>query len=374
MRLLDRYLLRELIFPLACCLCGFLMFWIFSNLFGELADFQKKHLLARDIAEYYLVSTPEFLGIVLPLGLLLALLYSLTNLARHHEITAMRAAGISLWRLCLPYFLVGLCGSLVLLVSNELVVPDSSDRAEQILNRRLNPASAASSKTKVTHLGFKNSRDNRTWQIGQYDIITGAMKGPQVVWQLSDGSSRWLIAARAERTNGVWTFYDAQVYREEPRPGEWLKPLVQTQVLPMPEFSETPDQIKSEVKLANSISIKGTRKADVPISELLNYLRFHPRLTRSDHAWIFTRLHGRLAAPWTCLVVVLIAIPFGAGSGRRNIFVGVASSLVICFAYFVLQQLSLALGTGDYLAPWLAAWLPNLSFGIAGLWMTLRVR
>jgi lipopolysaccharide export system permease protein len=47
---------------------------------------------------------------------------------------------------------------------------------------------------------------------------------------------------------------------------------------------------------------------------------------------------------------------------------------VICFGYFVLQQLTLALGTGGYLPPWLAAWLPNLTFGLAGLLLTSRVR
>jgi lipopolysaccharide export system permease protein len=73
-------------------------------------------------------------------------------------------------------------------------------------------------------------------------------------------------------------------------------------------------------------------------------------------------------------VVVLIAIPFGAAGGRRNVFVGVASSVVICFSYFVLQQLGLALGTSGRVVPWLAAWFPNLSFGLAGVLMTARVR
>ena len=108
--------------------------------------------------------------------------------------------------------------------------------------------------------------------------------------------------------------------------------------------------------------------------EILNYLRLHRSLSRTDASWLYTKLQGRLAAPWTCLVVVLIAIPFGAASGRRNVFVGVASSLVICFMYFVLEQLSLALGTGGYLPPWLAAWLPNMAFGLPGVWMTARVR
>jgi lipopolysaccharide export LptBFGC system permease protein LptF len=85
-------------------------------------------------------------------------------------------------------------------------------------------------------------------------------------------------------------------------------------------------------------------------------------------------LHGRRAVPWTCVVVVLIAIPFGAASGRRNVFVGVASSIFLCFGFFVLLQLGLALGAGGKLPAWLGAWLPNLVFGAAGLWMTARAR
>ena len=83
---------------------------------------------------------------------------------------------------------------------------------------------------------------------------------------------------------------------------------------------------------------------------------------------------GRLAAPWTCLVVVLIAIPFGAASGRRNLFFGVAGSIFICFGFFVIQQVSLAMGSGGHWPPWLAAWLPNMIFGGAGLLLTARVR
>jgi lipopolysaccharide export system permease protein len=97
-------------------------------------------------------------------------------------------------------------------------------------------------------------------------------------------------------------------------------------------------------------------------------------LPRADASWLLTKFHGRLAAPWTCLVVVLIAIPFGAASGRRNLFVGVAGSIFICFAYFIIQQVSLALGSAGHLPGWLAAWLPNMIFGTAGLVLTARVR
>jgi lipopolysaccharide export LptBFGC system permease protein LptF len=97
-------------------------------------------------------------------------------------------------------------------------------------------------------------------------------------------------------------------------------------------------------------------------------------LPRADASWLLTKLQGRLAAPWTCLVVVLIAIPFGAASGRRNLFVGVAGSIFICFAYFIIQQVSLALGSAGHLPAWLAAWLPNMFFGAMGLVLTARVR
>jgi lipopolysaccharide export LptBFGC system permease protein LptF len=87
-----------------------------------------------------------------------------------------------------------------------------------------------------------------------------------------------------------------------------------------------------------------------------------------------TQRHARIAQPWTCLIVALIAIPFGAASGRRNVFIGVAASIFICFAYFILQRIGLALGSGQFVPPALGAWLPNALFGVTGLWLTHRVK
>ena len=87
MRLLDRYLLRELLVPLGYCLCGFLVLWISADLFAELDNFQKKKLLAHDIVEYYLLSTPKDLMLLMPMALLLALLYSLTNQVRRAAVS-----------------------------------------------------------------------------------------------------------------------------------------------------------------------------------------------------------------------------------------------------------------------------------------------
>ena len=117
-RLLDRYLLRELLVPLGYCLSGFLIFWLAFDLFSEMGQLQDQKLRGGDILQYYLARVPEFIVVVIPIALLLALLYTLTNHARHHELTAIRAAGVSVWRLCVPYLGVGLAGTFCLFALN----------------------------------------------------------------------------------------------------------------------------------------------------------------------------------------------------------------------------------------------------------------
>jgi lipopolysaccharide export system permease protein len=374
MRLLDRYLLREFLIPLGYCLCGFLILWIFFDLFAEMNTFQSKKLHGGDIAQYYLVNMPETLAIILPITVLLALLYTLTNHARNHEITAIRAAGVSLWRLCVPYLAVGFIASVGLFALNELVVPDSSEAADKILNRRAPNTAGALRAYQVANLGFSNARDERKWLIGIYNTDTAEMAKVNVNWKLPDGSSRWLVADRAERANNLWTFYNVNEYNEAPGTGALPMPVLQTNVMAFPQFTETPDEIKSEIKIsgASRPSSRSTKLPELSIREILSYLSLHPQPLREKE--LYTKLYGRLAAPWTCLVAVLIAIPFGAGGGRRNVFVGVASSIVICLIYYFLQPLCLTFGSAGYMPPWLAAWLPNLVFGMAGLWMTARVR
>src|SRR5580698_5120315 len=157
MRLLDRYLLRELLIPLGYCLAGLLIFYIAFDLIGSLNNYQEHKLDFADITELYIVKIPEILVFILPIVLLLALLYTLTNHARHHEITAIRAAGVSLWRLSAPYLAMGFLLSLGALALNELWVPDSEAKQAEIMERRTNPAGA--DKSLQSSLGFHNTRD-----------------------------------------------------------------------------------------------------------------------------------------------------------------------------------------------------------------------
>jgi lipopolysaccharide export system permease protein len=374
MRLLDRYVLRELLIPLSYCLAGFLLFWISTDLIAGLSEFQQNRLTALDIAEYYLCRLPDMLGTaILPVGFLLALLYALTHHARHHELTAMRAAGLSLWRIAAPYFGVGLLLSLTVYGLNEHWAPESAERAERVRKKYSVDPTEGSDRRWRSDLKFHNERDQRFWFIGQYNVETGEMRRPYVEWTLANGLRRQVRAERAVRTNGVWTFYQVRQLVPEANP-DLLPRQEQLEVLAVPEFSETREQINSEIKISQLSSKRAAQAVQLTVSEILQYRALHPELRAAERAKLDTQLHARLAAPWTCLVVVLIAVPFGAPSGRRNVFVGVASSIFIGLAYLAVQKLGLALGTHNQLAPILAGWLPNGLFAGLGLALMMRVR
>ena len=372
MRLLDRYLLRELLVPFSYCLIGFLIFFDSSDLLTQLANFQTRKLKTAEVAMYYLLKTPETLVTIIPIAFLLALLYALTNHARHHEITAIRAAGVSILRIALPYLGVGFLLSVGMFLVNELWVPHSLEEAEEILARHATGESRSTRAQTEEKLGFYNAAERRWWLIESYDIPSGGMLRPHVIWIRSDGARTEILAQGAFYLEGTWVFTNGHTLAYEPGPGALPAPSAFDTVT-MPAFKETPDQIRSEIKISKLTAFNAVRKTQLSLREILEYEELHPG-DSSKRAMLDTKLHGRLAAPWTCLVVVLIALPFGAASGRRNVFVGVASSILICFVYFVLQQLALALGTGGHVLPWVAAWSPNALFSAVGLFLTFRVR
>jgi len=368
MRLHDRYLFRELLTPLAFCLGGFLIFWISIFFSSQMETIQEKHLTLRDTMAYCAISLPGTLVQLLPILLLLSMLYALTQHARHNELTALRAAGVSLFRICAPYFAVGLTATGIYFALNEFAVPYCDQQVEQILGGHLKKEADAKAIPRGTK-GFFNARAHRYWQFVDYDESTTRMQNVTVSWKTPAGSMRILRADTAIRTNGVWTFFNAQTFMASEQSQTTL-----TNVLAMPQFDETPEQVRLLLKFSNKQTLHGSVNADIPLAELWEFMRSNPGLNAADsHAWE-TKFHERLALPWTCLVVVLVAIPFGAQSGRRNLFFGVAGSIFIGFLYFVIQRVSLAFGMNGQLPGWLAAWLPNLVFAIGGLLLTLRVR
>ncbi|HEV2453170.1 MAG TPA: LptF/LptG family permease [Verrucomicrobiae bacterium] len=367
MRLLDRYLLRELLMPLAFCLIGIQSFIIFVTVFTDAGKIEEARLNFGQMIGYAAAASMGYLAIVIPVALLLALLMTLTHHARHNELTAMRAAGMSLWRICIPYFLVGLLATGLLFVLNESVVPRCTDWADRTLSHH----SGNTTRESAQNVGFTNDRARRKWVLpGNYRLGSAELPHPWVQWDLPDGSARILSAGRAVRTNDVWVFYDVQEFSKQDMLSMPV-PTLETNTLAMPEFNETPREIAREIEINGYFA---ERNPNIPLKDILGYLRWHPNLSPADRGRLETELHERIAMPVTCLVVALIAIPFGAAPGRRNLFVGVAGSIFICFIYFVLQRVGLAFGASGAWPAWLAAWLPNIFFGASGVFLMTRIR
>jgi len=367
MRLLDRYLLRELITPLAFCFAGIQSCIIFITIFGDASKIEEAKLHFGESIAYAAAASMGYLAIVIPVALLLALLMALTQHARYNELTAMRAAGISLWRICAPYFLVGTAASAMVFALNESVVPRSLDWAEHVLKR--NGESASDAKNEILHFGFINAPEHRTWIIhGYYSPGTPVMPDPEVDWMLPDGSGFILHASRAVYTNGIWVFYDAREYAQT---NGILQ--LETNVLAMPQFDETLKEIRNDYRITSYLNLT-TQNPNLPLKDIVQYLEWNPHLLPQDRSRLLTELNERIATPFTCLVVALIAIPFGAAPGRRNLFFGVAGSIFICFTYFVLQRVGQAFGSNGEWPAWLAAWLPNIFFCALGLVLTARIR
>jgi lipopolysaccharide export system permease protein len=373
MRLLDRYLLRELLIPLGYCLAGFFIFWISFDLFSNLDKFQKAGLSFGELILYYTVTAPEQIMQVLPISLLLAMLYALTSHSRHNELTAMRAAGIGLWRVAVPYLGAGLALTAISFALNETWAPLAKEQGEDILLRHETGNAGGGGHSWQENLAFGNEREHRVWRIPRYQWRTHVMERPQVIFVEGGGTRREIYAASGVWTNGAWLFQDVTQILHEPA-GSLAYRTEKTNELSLDGFSESPAVIQSEMRVRSLTSIRAAKGAQLSMRDIANYRWLHPGLAPAQNALIETQWEGRLAAPWTCLVVVLIALPFGAVSGRRNVFVGVAASIFICFAYFILQRVCFTMGVGGNLAPWLAAWLPNLTFGAVGIALTERAR
>ena len=112
-----------------------------------------------------------------------------------------------------------------------------------------------------------------------------------------------------------------------------------------------------QIKFSKLNAVKASKRARFSLKEI-KYIETHLQLNPRDRAILETQKQMRIAQPVKCLVAALIAIPFGAASGRRNVTIGVAASIFICLGYFVLQQLDPTWRADNSFRPLLARGCP----------------
>jgi len=362
MKLIDRYVFRQFLAPLVYCLLTFSLLFVIIDLFDHLSDFIDARTPFLEVVRYYLFVLPSLLIYIAPISLLLGLLYSLWQLSKHNELTAMRACGISLFRMAVPILLAGLAAGAIVSVLQETVAPASGYWAWQFVNRQ--KKSSESSTRYALDLPFKNEEQKRIWVVRRFDLSTHDMQGVKVVQQRPDGSDlETLRAEEAKFFDGRWWLFNVTVQKYDfynnPAGPPAYEPLRQ-----MAEWEEKPEDFTQEVKSVEFLSAR----------DLWRFLEGHRNLSEKTRARILVDMHARLAMPWTCFVVILFGIPFGVRTARKGALMGVMFALLTFFGFYFVMTFGQWLGKNQFLTPAVSAWLPNLVFALLGIFLMLRTR
>ncbi len=355
--LLDRYVLRNLLEPFLLCFFGFLGIWLIFDLNDNGPDFIEAKAPLRAVAGFYVTQLPATVVICLPVGLLLGLLYSLSRMARRNEIISMLTAGRSITRMLLPLFGVGLVTSLACLALNYEAAPE----AEGLQKAALAEISGKRSSGLDTIEGclFRDRQNHRTWYIRKLRLKKKSLEDVNITQQDPEGHivTKWYAKrARHDAETGAWKLED----------GLQLDFDLQGDVIRTENFADSEKTVSSWPETPRRIASAQVEAQALSVPDLRDYLQSNADFPDTQLAPYRTYLHYRLALPWACLVVVFIASPLGIIFSRQGVLAGVASSIFIFLAMLVLTNFFLALGKGDRIAPWLAAWFPNLFFFTVG--------
>ena len=362
MKLIDKYIFGQFVVPLIYCLITFSMLFVIADLFDHLSDFIEARTPLLEVIKYYVFLMPALLVYIAPISLLLGLLYSLWQLSKHNELTALRASGISFYRITAPIVIVGVAFSLVISVMQETVAPRATYLALQFVNQQ--KKGGAVSMRYESDLPYKNEDQRRIWMIRKFDLASHDMQGVKVVQQRADGSDMELIRAEeAKYFDGKWWLFNVNVQKYDfynnPIGAPANEPLRQ-----MAEWDETPEDFMHEVTSMEFLSAR----------DLWRFLSARKNLSEKRRAQIQVDMYARLAMPWTCFVVTVFGIPFGVRTARKGALVGVISALLTFFFFYLLMTIGQWLGKNQLVDPAVSAWMPNIFFLLAGFFMMLRTR
>jgi lipopolysaccharide export system permease protein len=351
-KLLDRYVLKNFLQAYIYCIVGFVSIWLIYDISDNIQTFIDQDFGPVKVVHYYLTQLPQICVILLPVSLLLALLFCLGRMSRSNEIVSMLTAGVSIPRVLAPLIIVGLLTVWASTALNYKLAPHGD-----LARKSLLASERVRRESRIEGQIFRNRTDHRTWFIQSFRRGDTAFHNVQVLQQNQDDKMtiNYLAAgARYDARQKRWELQNVKIVNYDPQ-GNITHEEMQPSLV-IDHWSETPFRLSSANVRAESLSVP----------ELREYLRFNSDFPATLLAPFHTHLQYRLALPWTCLVVVLIAAPLGIGYSRRGILSSVATSIILVFSMNFLTHLFLALGEGDRVPAWIAAWTPNLIFAVIG--------
>lgn len=358
MKLLDRYILKEFLrFFLVTCI-SFIALYLIVDFFEKIRMFLSNQANAFQMASYFLYSVPTVISLTLPASVLLATLLTYSYLSKFSEITAMKANGISMYRIAVPALVVAAVVAIFLFFFTELVTPASLQKTEHIVKVEVQ---------KQKTLGF--FKQNEIWYRGHnaiynfklFDVEKNILRGVTINHLNPDFTLKMRIdAERAEWQNNQWVFFNLLMttFNQNNAPSlEWSK----EKVIQIPE---QPNDFKIIQKDAEKMGY----------FELRRYVN-KIRAEGYDVSRYLVDLQGKLAFPFVCLILVFIGMSFSVRSERSGgVMRSVAIGIFIGFSYWIIHAFSMSLGRSGILPVVVAAWASNILFSGLAAFLFYRVR
>lgn len=358
-RILYRYVIREYLKTFGLCL-GALIFIYAVVLFFQKMDIVTKYQAPfYMLFEYVLYKMPEVIfQWTLPYGVLVSTLLTLGGLSRHSEITAMKAGGVSLYRITLPLISLALILSFFSFLGNEYVVPVTNQKTRHLFSVQVRKEQPSNS--------FKNYKiwfhaDHRIFNIQLMDTENKVLKG-MTLYEFNDQFRcvRRIDAREAKWSNGRWRFYDGAV-RDFDEKGSIQVSLFKEEDFTLPENWETFQRMER-------------KSEEMSYTELQNYIQ-RIQSAGYDATRYQVDLYSKLSFPFLNLIMVLIGVPFALKTSRSGgVALSIGISVIIGFSYGLLFYVFLSFGKTGLLPPFLSSWIPTALFGLAGIFTLMSVR
>jgi lipopolysaccharide export system permease protein len=358
-RTLQQYVIREFLKIFALSLSSLIL------IYAVVLFFQKMNLFTKHSAPFYLIFVYLFYKIpevtiewILPYAILLATLLTLGTFSRHSEVTAMKAGGVSLYRITFPLVLLALLISFISFIGNEYLIPITYHKTKYLLDVKVRKEKSVGS--------FKNYKiwyrsDHRIMNIQLLDTQLKTLNG-FTLYQFNDRfqCTKRIDAREVKWEENRWWLYDGTV-RDF---GEGNS----TEITPFEimEFDLGEDW--------ESLQRIGRYSEEMSYEELLTYIRKIQAAGYNATRYLVD-LYSKLSTPLLNLIMVLIGIPFALKTSRSGgVALSIGISVMIGFAYAVIFYIFISFGKSGVLHPFIACWFPTIFFGLAGMFTLMSIR
>ena len=364
-QIIDTYVLTSFLFYFTVLLGGFVVLTEVFNFFELLADAFHNDIPMRELLQYLFYLAPKLIYDTAPVGVLVAALVTFGILAKNNEIIALKACGVSLYRLALPVLVITLMLSGALFVFDHSVVTQANIIQDGLRNKIRGHAAQTYLNPERKWICGNTTHDLRIFYYKHFDQDQGVLGGVQVydIDASFPRLDRHLLAERAhwEPTLNTWVFENGWV-REFGTESDKYRPFPGS-VATFKDIAEPPSWFRKEVKTYKQLTFP----------QLRDYIA---ELQRSGFNTIPLQVqyHKKFAVPLFVFVMALLSVPFAFMTGSRGAMTGVGVSLLIAAAYFGLNYLFEQLGGTGQLPPAVAAWAPDGIFALAGLYLMMQMR